>query len=219
MSNVQTHAVEHYPFHLIINKLHPLWLVAGVIFPKTYANAITRHEQKKTILSRATSVGNKWKQTEDRKTWVIFNIVSIVSSPSKKADQKEVHAIKDLLQCIMSSDWLVFALYLNHMSHPKMFLTIHLRTMRKSNQTNFRYIFVPYGHVIVPLSVILQICILLIFRKLLLLINASVHFRLFLLLLWLLLSFPNSFVLSPSLSLTLKIFLSLLSPPHFIIMT
>ena len=50
------------------------------------------------ILSHATSVGNKLKQTEDRKTFVISNIVSIVSSPSKKSDQHKVHAIKDLLQ-------------------------------------------------------------------------------------------------------------------------
>ena len=54
-------------------------------------------------MSRATSVGNKQKQTEDGKTFVISNIVSIVSSPSQKADQNEVHAIKDLFQCIMSS--------------------------------------------------------------------------------------------------------------------
>ena len=39
--------------------------VTGTIFPKRYANVITRHEQKK-ILSHATSVGNKRKQTEDR---------------------------------------------------------------------------------------------------------------------------------------------------------
>ena len=77
--------------------------VTGAIFPKTYANTITRHEQKKKILSHATSVGNKQKQTEDRNNFVISNIVFIVSSPSKKADQNEVSAIKDLLQCIMSS--------------------------------------------------------------------------------------------------------------------
>ena len=41
--------------------------VTGAIFPKQYANAITLYEQKKIILSHATSVGNKKKQTEDRK--------------------------------------------------------------------------------------------------------------------------------------------------------
>ena len=41
--------------------------VTGTIFPKRYANVITGHEQKKKILSHATSVGNKQKQTEDRK--------------------------------------------------------------------------------------------------------------------------------------------------------
>ena len=76
--------------------------VTGTNFPKQYANAITRYEQKKTILSHATSVGNKQKQTEDGKTFVIFNIVSILSSTSKRIYQNEIHAIKDLLQCSMS---------------------------------------------------------------------------------------------------------------------
>ena len=77
--------------------------VTGAISPKKYANAITRHEQKKKILYHATSVVTKRRQTEDRKTFVISNIVSIVSSPSKKADLNEVHAIMYLLQCSMSS--------------------------------------------------------------------------------------------------------------------
>ena len=72
--------------------------VTGTIFPKRYANVITRHEQKKNTY-HATSVGNKLKQTEDRKTFFISNIVSIVSSPSKKTDQNEVNAIEDLPQC------------------------------------------------------------------------------------------------------------------------
>ena len=67
--------------------------VTGTIFPKQYANVITRHEQKKRILYHAKSVGNKRKQTEDRKTFVISNIVSIVTSPSKKTDQNEVNAV------------------------------------------------------------------------------------------------------------------------------
>ena len=50
--------------------------VTGTILPKQYFNVITRHEQKKKILSHATSVGNKRKQTEDRKTFLISNIVS-----------------------------------------------------------------------------------------------------------------------------------------------
>ena len=72
------------------------------MFPKN-ANAMTRHEQKKCFLSHATSVGNKQKQTAYRKAFFISNIFSIVSSPSKKADQNEVHAINDLLKCSMSS--------------------------------------------------------------------------------------------------------------------
>ena len=50
-------------------------------------------------MSHATHVGNKRKQTEDRKTFVIFNIVSNVSSPSKKTDQNEVNLIQNLLKC------------------------------------------------------------------------------------------------------------------------
>ena len=77
--------------------------VNGTIFPKQYANVITQHEQKKKILSHATSVGNKRKQTEDRKTFFISNIVSIVTSPTKKTDHNEVRIIQDLLQCSRSS--------------------------------------------------------------------------------------------------------------------
>ena len=40
---------------------------------------------------------------EDRKTFVISNIMSIVTSPSKKTDHNEVNAIKDLIQCRRSS--------------------------------------------------------------------------------------------------------------------
>ena len=54
-------------------------------------------------MSHATAVGNKRKQTEDRKTFVISNIVSIVTYPSKKTDQNEVNTIQDLLQCSISS--------------------------------------------------------------------------------------------------------------------
>ena len=64
-------------------------------------NYPTRKKEK--ILSHATSVGNKRKQTEDRKTFVLSNIVSIVTSPSKKTDHNEVNTIQDLLQCIISS--------------------------------------------------------------------------------------------------------------------
>ena len=77
--------------------------VTGTILPKRYANVITRHEQKKTILSHATSIGNKRKQTEDRKTFFISNIVSIVTSQSKKTDHNEVNSIRDLLQFSRSS--------------------------------------------------------------------------------------------------------------------
>ena len=119
----------------------------------------------------------------------------------------------------MSSACLVFALYLNHMSHLTMFPTIHLMTKRTRNQTKFRYIIVPYGHVLVPSRVTLRLFSLLIFSNLLLFIHTSVHFSLFLSFFCFFLCFPNSFVLSPSFFLTLKIFLSFLSPPHCIIIT
>ena len=77
--------------------------VTGTILPKRYANVITRHEKKKKILSHATSIGNKRQQTEDRKTFVISNIVSIVTYPSKKTYHNEVNEIWDLLQCSRSS--------------------------------------------------------------------------------------------------------------------
>ena len=73
--------------------------VTGNILPKRYANVITQHKQKKKILSHATSIGNKRKQTEDRNCFFISNIVSIVKCPSKKKDQNEVNAIQNLLQC------------------------------------------------------------------------------------------------------------------------
>ena len=77
--------------------------VTGAIFPKQFSNAIAQHEEMKQLLSHAESVGSKRKQTEDRKTFFISNIVSIFSSPSKKKYQNEVNSIQDLLQCSRSS--------------------------------------------------------------------------------------------------------------------
>ena len=86
----------------------------------------------------------------------------------------------------MSIVFLVFALYLNQMSCPTIFPTSHLMTKRMRNQTRFRYILVPYGHVLVPPCVILRICGLLIFRDLFLFIHTSVNFSFFFVLLLLL---------------------------------
>ena len=58
---------------------------------------------KRKMLSDATSVGNKQKQVEDRRMFFISNIVAIMSYLSNKSDQNEFHAIKDLLQCSISS--------------------------------------------------------------------------------------------------------------------
>ena len=76
--------------------------VTGAISPKQYDNAITRNEQKKKYYPmQHQSEINKNKPKID--FFVVSNIASIVSSPSKKADKNEVHAIKDLLQWSISS--------------------------------------------------------------------------------------------------------------------
>ena len=56
-------------FSIVLNhrEIASIMAVTGNILPKRYDNVITRHEQKKKILSHATSIGNKRKQTEDRK--------------------------------------------------------------------------------------------------------------------------------------------------------
>ena len=65
--------------------------VTGTIFPRTNANPITQHEQKKKN-SHATSVSNKQKIKEYRKPFVISNIqycvhcvISIKESRSKRS--------------------------------------------------------------------------------------------------------------------------------------
>ena len=74
--------------------------VTGAIFSKKcQCNHPTQTNEK--VLYHATPVGNKREKIEDKKIFFIFNIVSIVSSPSKKAYENEVNAIKDLIQCIM----------------------------------------------------------------------------------------------------------------------
>ena len=54
-------------------------------------------------MSHATSIGDKRKQTEDINNFFISNIVSIVTSPSKKTDHNDINIIQDLLQFIISS--------------------------------------------------------------------------------------------------------------------
>ena len=55
-------------FSIALNQkdIASIMAATGIIFPKQYANIITRHEQNKIILSHSTSVGNKRKQTKDR---------------------------------------------------------------------------------------------------------------------------------------------------------
>ena len=99
------------------------------------------------------------------------------------------------------------------------YLTSHLMTTRTRNQTKFRYIFVPYGYVLVPSRVTLRLRNLLIFRNLLILIHTSVYFIFYILFFCFFFCFTNSFVFSPRFFLMFKIFLYLLIPPHCIIMT
>ena len=92
--------------------------VTGAIFSTKYANAITRHEQKKKMLSHATPVSNKREQTEDKKLFsypilyplchlhqrnqikmkftqlrIYFNVVCQVHVFRKKASKKREHFI------------------------------------------------------------------------------------------------------------------------------
>ena len=83
-------------------EISSIMAVTSANFPKNLCqwNYLTLTKEK--MFSHATSVGNKQKQTEYRKK-IVYNIVSIASSPSKKAYIKKGHAIKDLLQCSISS--------------------------------------------------------------------------------------------------------------------
>ena len=118
----------------------------------------------------------------------------------------------------MLSDCFIFSLYLNQMSHQAMFPTSRLMMKRTRDQTNFWYILVMYGHVLVSSCIPLRLCSLFIFSKLLIFICTSVHFSLLISFFWFFLCFPNSFVFSSSFFLMLNIFPSFLSPHHCIIM-
>ena len=78
--------------------------VTGTIWPKQYANVITRHEQKKKYcpMQHLLEIKNKNRR---QNFFVISNIVSIVKSPSNKTDQNEVNAIRELFQCSRSSSY------------------------------------------------------------------------------------------------------------------
>ena len=112
--------------------------MTGAIFPKRYANAVTRHEQKKTILYHATSVVTRQLKTVERNNFVISSIVSIVSSPYNKEDQDKVHAIKHLLQCSMSSAYRqkkgFYKTWIFHRSSPQYSVEMVYQTMHCSNK-------------------------------------------------------------------------------------
>ena len=48
--------------------------VTSAILPKIYANAITLHEQKKTLLSHAISVSNKQEQKQKIEKLLLYTI-------------------------------------------------------------------------------------------------------------------------------------------------
>ena len=104
LSSGESPDAQSRALYIVLNHIEiaSIMAVTGAILPKRYVNVITRHKQKKQILSYATSIGNKRKQTEDRNTFFISNILSIVTSPSNKTDHNEVNTIQGLLQCSRS---------------------------------------------------------------------------------------------------------------------
>ena len=76
--------------------------VTGAVFQKKMPMQLPDMNNIKTYCPmQYQSVINK--KNRRQKKHFVSNIVSNVSSTSKKADKNEVRAIKDLLQCSMSS--------------------------------------------------------------------------------------------------------------------
>eukprot|EP00978_Attheya_sp_CCMP212_P010671 scaffold25989_cov51-Attheya_sp.AAC.1 len=55
------------------------------------------------MIAVVKSNGNSRKQTEDRKTFVTTNLVSIVSSPGGKGQKHELESIQSILGCSCST--------------------------------------------------------------------------------------------------------------------
>ena len=72
---------------------------AGAIVPQTYVTAILHQEQKTKMIAAAKANGNSRKQTEDRKTFVTSNIVSIVSDAGDKPKKNELYGLSNILGC------------------------------------------------------------------------------------------------------------------------
>ena len=75
--------------------------VTGAILPTNMPMKFPKWTKEKYFPMQHLPVIDK--KNRRRNVFVISNIVSIVLSPSMKSDQNEVHAIKDLLKCSMSS--------------------------------------------------------------------------------------------------------------------
>jgi hypothetical protein len=71
---------------------------AGAIIPKEYVTAIHHQKQQTKMIAVAKSNGNLRRQTEDRKTFVINNLVSIVSSPGTKGQKHELNGFQSMMQ-------------------------------------------------------------------------------------------------------------------------
>eukprot|EP00978_Attheya_sp_CCMP212_P041629 scaffold240978_cov74-Attheya_sp.AAC.1 len=72
---------------------------AGAIIPKEYATAIHHQQQQTKMIAVAKSIGNCRKIAEDRKAFITTTLVSMVSSPGKKASKHELDGIQSILGC------------------------------------------------------------------------------------------------------------------------
>eukprot|EP00978_Attheya_sp_CCMP212_P012464 scaffold31102_cov31-Attheya_sp.AAC.1 len=72
---------------------------AVAIIPKEYATAIRHQQQQTKMIAVAKSIGNCRKIAEDRKAFITTTLVSMVSSPGKKATKHELDGIQSILGC------------------------------------------------------------------------------------------------------------------------
>ena len=82
-------------------------------FSKKYSNAITRHKQKKKYspMQYQSLINENKRKTEKLLSYPILCLLCHLHQ--RKHIKTKLMQIKGLLQCSMSSAWLVFALYLN----------------------------------------------------------------------------------------------------------
>eukprot|EP00978_Attheya_sp_CCMP212_P034636 scaffold146167_cov65-Attheya_sp.AAC.1 len=83
--------------------LKNMFAQAGAIISKEYTTAIHHQKQQTKMIAVAKSNGNSRKQTEDCKTFVTTNLVSIVSPPGKKGQKHKLKGIQSILGCSRST--------------------------------------------------------------------------------------------------------------------